>query len=128
MVPFADHGRGDGFDCWGLCRAALKATTGVDLPDYGNGYASVTDRQGIASAIRDGLAAEWQRVAQPKAGDLVIFNIRNRPGHVALMVGPSMFLHAPEPDENGKGGTSRIERIDSPMWAKRIEGFYRHVG
>ena len=126
-LPFADHGRGDGVDCWGLARAALKACAGIDLPDYGSGYASVTDRVGVAQSIRDGLADGWVRVERPRMYDLAIFNIAGRPGHVGLMVGPTMFLHAPEPDDDGNGGTSRVESVNSPMWAKRLEGFYRHV-
>lgn len=121
-VPFADHGRGQGVDCWGLARAALKACAGIELPDYGDGYADMADHDGIATSIRNGLAEGWQRVDDPRAFDLVIFNIAGQPRHVGLMVGPSKFLHAPE------DGTSRIERIDDRMWAKRIEGYYRHVG
>lgn len=121
-LPFADHGRAGGFDCWGLARAALKAATGVDLPDYGAGYEGMADHSGIAASIRDGLAVGWERVERPQAHDLVIFNIAGQPRHVGLMVGPNMFLHAPE------GSTSRIERVDDRMWAKRVEGFYRYVG
>lgn len=121
-VPFADHGRAGGFDCWGCARAALLACRGIALPDYGAGYADMADHYGIAASIRGGLAEGWARVLDPRAFDLVIFNICGQPRHVGLMVGPSKFLHAPE------GQTSRIERVDDRMWHKRIEGFYRYVG
>lgn len=119
-VPFADHGRAGGFDCWGLARAALLACRGIRLPDYGDGYRDCADHDGIAVAIREGLAEGWTRVEDPRAFDLVIFNIAGQPRHVGLMVGPTTFLHAPE------GQTSRIERVTDPMWRKRIEGFYRY--
>lgn len=120
-VPFVERGRGDGFDCWGLVREVLRACAGLDLPDYGKPY-RLEDHDTVASNIREGLAQGWQRVADPRAFDVVVFNISGQPRHVGVMVGPSKFLHAPE------GGTSRIERIDDRMWAKRVEGFYRHVG
>lgn len=98
------------------------ACRGIALPDYGGGYAGMSDHDGIATSIRSGLAEGWERVTDPQAFDLVIFNICGLPRHVGLMVGPRKFLHAPE------GQTSRIERVDDRMWNKRIEGFYRHVG
>ncbi|MGY3265794.1 NlpC/P60 family protein [Lysobacter sp. HA35] len=121
-LPFADHGRADGFDCWGGVRAVLSACLGLKLPDYGDGYSDCADHSGIACAIRDGLAADFVRVTDPRAFDLVIFNIAGQPRHVGVMVGPTSFLHWPE------DGTSRIERTDNRMWHKRIEGFYRHAG
>lgn len=120
-LPFADHGRDGGFDCWGLARAALAACQGVVLPDYGTGYADCADHDGIAASIRDGLAADFVRVTDPRAFDLVIFNIAGQPRHVGLMVDAARFLHAPE------GSSSRIERIDDRMWARRVEGFYRYA-
>lgn len=122
-IPFADHGRAaDGLDCWGLARAALKACAGIDLPDYGGGYSDVGDHAGVAASIREGLAQGWVRVDAPRLYDLVIFNIAGQPRHVGLMLGPTKFLHAPE------GQTSRIERVDDRMWARRVEGFYRYTG
>lgn len=120
-VPFADHGRDGGFDCWGLVRAALAACRGLTLPDYGGGYADCGDHEGIAVSIRQGLAADFVRVDRPQPFDLVIFNIAGQPRHVGLMLDDVRFLHAPE------GQTSRIERIDDRLWHKRIEGFYRYA-
>lgn len=120
-LPFADHGRAGGFDCWGLARAALLACRGIHLPDYGTGYADCADHDGIATSIREGLAADFQRVDRPEPYDLVIFNIAGEPRHVGLMVDPTRFLHAPE------GQTSRVEHVDERKWHKRIEGFYRYA-
>lgn len=120
-VPFADHGRAGGFDCWGLARAVLAACRGLRLPDYGEGYADCGDHDGIAVAIREGLAADFVRVAVPEPFDLVIFNIGGQPRHVGVVVDAGRFLHAPE------GQSSRIERLSDRMWARRVEGFYRHA-
>jgi cell wall-associated NlpC family hydrolase len=121
-LPFADHGRGDGHDCYGGVRAVLAACAGLHLPDYGDTYADCGDHDGIASGIRAGLAIGWQRVSDPRRFDVVVFNITGQPRHIGVMVGPSKFLHWPEK------GTSRIERLDDRMWHKRIEGVYRYVG
>lgn len=121
-LPFADHGRRNGFDCWGLVRHVLAAEQGLALPDYGKGYQDVGDHAGIRQSIIDGLAEQWQRVAEPALWGLVIFNIRGNPHHVGLVVGPNQFLHAPE------GQNSRIERLSDGLWARRIEGFYVYRG
>lgn len=121
-VPFADHGRAGGFDCWGGAREVLRACAGLSLPDYGSGYTDCADHEGIAVSIRNGLAEGWVRVDDPRLHDLVVFNICGKPRHVGVMVGPTKFLHWPE------NQTSRIERVDDRMWHKRIEGFYRYAG
>jgi cell wall-associated NlpC family hydrolase len=121
-VPFVDHGRGGGFDCYGGVREVLARCAGICLPDYGDTYADVGDHENIAAAFRAGLAVGWQRVSDPRRFDVVIFTIAGQPRHIGVMVGPSKFLHWPE------NGTSRIERLDDRMWHKRVEGVYRYVG
>jgi len=46
---------------------------------------------------------------------------------MGVMVDHRRFLHAAEPGHRQAGGTVRIEDVFSPMWARRVEGFYRHV-
>jgi hypothetical protein len=43
------------------------------------------------------------------------------------MASPTVFLHVPPPGRDGRQSLSCIERLDSPQWAKRIEGFYRYT-
>jgi len=64
----------------------------------------------------------WARVEQPAPFDIVVFNFLGAPGHVGVCMGSGEFLHVEE------GRTSRRERLGSPMWEARIEGFYRYVG
>lgn len=121
-LPFADHGRdATGADCWGGVRLVLRELCGLVLPDYGKGYAHTGDSDGIAVAIRDGLVADFQKVERPRPFDLVIFNIAGKPWHVGVVVSATQFLHWPE------GQSSRIERFTDRMWARRVEGYYRHV-
>lgn len=117
-LPFADHGREGGFDCWGLVRHVLRCERGLLLPDYGDRYARYDDPASVERAIDAGLHEQWQRVAQPQVGGLVIFRIAGLPRHVGLVVDTDRFLHMPSRE------TSCVERLSSPMWAKRIEGFY----
>jgi cell wall-associated NlpC family hydrolase len=60
----------------------------------------------------------WERRDDAAVGGLVIFRIAGHPWHVGLVVARDRFLHIPP------GETSCVERLSSPMWAKRIEGFY----
>jgi len=120
-LPYATHGRERaGIDCWGLVRLVLAEVFHAELPDYADRYADGNDWGAIGTAVRDGLADGWTRVEQPRAGDLLILSIAARPWHCGLMLGPLHFLHAP-PDT-----TTCIERLDSPRWARRIQGIYRH--
>lgn len=126
-LPFAEHGRGGGYDCWGLAREVLRACAGISLPDYGHTYKSVEDHDAIVVAIHDGLAEGWERVEDGRLYDVVIFNIAGKPTHIGVMLGPTTFLHCPEPSDSGAGGTSRIESIDSRLWRNRVEGIYRYT-
>lgn len=123
--PYADHGRGPSYDCWGLVRAVLAAEAGITLPDYADAYTAANDRLSVASAVELGLADGWKRVELQQAFDLLILRIMGRPWHCGLIVAPGLFLHVPPPDKQGRQMLSCIERLDSPHWSRRIEGIYR---
>lgn len=121
-IPYRTHGRDHGgVDCWGLIRLVMAEVFGQPLPDYGDTYRDGEDWAAIGDAIRAGLADGWQRTEQPRAGDLLILRIAMRPWHCGLMLNSLQFLHA-APDDS-----TVIERLDSPKWARRIEGIYRHA-
>jgi cell wall-associated NlpC family hydrolase len=120
-VPFAEHGRTRaGVDCWGLVRLVLAEQRGLELPDYGRGYDSTEDRAEVPAAIRSGLRDGWQSIPEPLPGALVIFNIWGVPMHCGVTIPGRRFLHAQ------KGVGVVVERLDSAMWIRRIEGFYRY--
>ena len=124
--PYADKGRGpDCFDCWGLVHAVYRDVYGLLLPDYADAYTSADDGDSVAAAVRTGLA-DWRQVERPAAGDLLILRILGRPWHCAVMVDSRRFLHVPPPGRDGRQTLSCVERIDAAIWARRIEGFYRH--
>lgn len=119
-LPYKDKGRGpDGWDCWGGVRMVLAEVFGTELPDYGDEYETAADRAAVAVAVEHGLADGWERIDRPEPGALLILRIAGRPWHCGLIVAPNLFLHwVPN-------ATSCIERLDSLMWTRRIEGIYR---
>jgi probable lipoprotein NlpC len=128
-IPYADKGRNrSGVDCWGLIRLALLETFGVVLPSYADDYTTADDGDSVSAAVGQGLADGWHRVEVPQCGDLIVLRIAGRPWHCALAVTPRLFLHAPSKDRAGRPILSCIDRLDSPMWARRISGIYRHIG
>lgn len=125
-LPYLDKGRTrTGCDCWGGVRMVLAEVFGLALPDYADAYTAADDSRSVASAVRAGLECGWRMVAQPRAGDLLILKIGGRPWHCAVMVTAERFLHWLPPSPRGVQSFSCIERLDSPRWARRIEGFYR---
>lgn len=67
-------------------------------------------------------APDWIKVEFPMPDDVVVFNRAGRPSHVGICLGSGDFLHVEE------GCKSRIDRLSSPLWKRRTEGFYRYKG
>lgn len=127
-LPYKDKGRGpDGWDCWGGVRMALQREFGLILPDYADAYTRAGDGASVAVAVASGLRDGWEHADSPREGDLLILRIAARPWHCALMVNAAMFLHWPPPSRSGVQQLSCIERLDSPTWARRIDGFWRYM-
>lgn len=125
-VPFMDLGRDwDCWDCWGMLCVFYHDVLGVTLPSYTEGYQdtgnSVESRQRLSSLIAANMGA-WRRVERPEPGNVVLLNIGGRLIHVGLALGEGRMLHTE------KKINTVIERLTSPMWARRVEGFYRHAG
>ncbi len=120
-LPFAAHGRTRaGVDCWGLVRLVLAEKRGLQLPDYGNGYADSEDRSSVPSAIRTGLRDGWHQLERPEPGALVVFVIGGLPMHCGVVVTSTRFMHVL------RGIDVALERLDAAAWVRRIDGFYRH--
>ena len=124
VVPFVGQGRGwDCWDCWGQIFVFHRDVLGVKLPSYTECYQdaghSVESRQRLSTLIKTNMGA-WRRVESPEPGDVVLLNIGGRPIHVGLAIGDGRMLHTE------RRINTVIERLASPMWARRIEGFYRY--
>lgn len=119
-APFGDRGRGpDTFDCYGLVRHALGLLGRPVPPDHLGAYTGAHDRRSVPQAFVSGLAQGWQRLDGPEPGAMVLLLIGGRPLHCGLVIDSDRFLHV----EEGKNAV--IERLDSPKWANRIEGYWR---
>lgn len=124
-VPFVDRGRDwSGWDCYGLLVVHRREIFGVELPLFDAGYETAgntrADREAIA-ALEPAARAAWRPVDRPEVDDILVLRCWGRPIHVGVMVGPDRFLHA----ERAIGTV--VERLASPVWAKRIEGAYRYA-
>lgn len=123
-IPYRLHGTTrEGLDCWGLPRLWYLEQYGIELPSFGDRYGrelDATERAHIAEVVR-GESPKWQTIRQghEQRGDLVLFRVAGEEAHLGIVVGAGRFLHArPNTD-------SCVERYDSPVWARRLAGFYR---
>ncbi|MCB1998298.1 MAG: C40 family peptidase [Burkholderiaceae bacterium] len=98
----------DGFDCSGFTRHVVSSVLGITLP-----------RRSAEQAQQAGLPPVARQALQP--GDLVFFNTLKRTfSHVGIYIGDGRFVHAPR-----SGQQVRVERMDTPYWAKRFDGARR---
>ena len=98
----------EGFDCSGFTRHVVSSVLGITLP-----------RRSAEQAQQAGLPPVARQALQP--GDLVFFNTLKRTfSHVGIYIGDGRFVHAPR-----SGQQVRVERMDTPYWAKRFDGARR---
>jgi cell wall-associated NlpC family hydrolase len=119
LVPYLDlqwgyRGEGGGVDCWMLVRRVARELFGREYPDYPVPY----------ERIGETFAAErvhWIKVDREhmEPGDVVLLTMSDEPFHAGIMVDRDRFLHIP------RDRWSRVERIDSFVWSRRADGFYR---
>lgn len=117
-IPFVDGGRDPltGFDCWGLVRY-IYHENGIDLPMY---PIDPKDRDGVHAEMMKVAASDWQEVAEPVPGDVVLLELVEAvANHVGVYLGDGDFIHA-------YGTSVVIDRLR--RWQSRIVGFYRLKG
>ena len=115
-LPYQPNG------CWHLVRKVYAEEFGIELPGYDDQVPAGTSRHDVAATIH-AAAVDWSPVVVEQEGDVVLFRILGAASHVGIVLGAKRFLHA-----FGTNKTSRVDSYRSPIWAPRIEGFYRHVG
>ena len=99
------HEPSTGFDCSGFVHYVYHQTFGLDLPFDAPGQFVRGE-----SVARD----------EMKTGDLVFFGNGKRILHVGIYLDNGRFIHSPSP-----GKHVRVDRLDSPYWAKRFAGAKR---
>lgn len=119
-IPFISGGEQTpetGFDCWGLVRHVFREQC-VSLPDY---RLCPDDDEGFFAQFR-AERGKWRRHEWPDAPAPSVAALRfpsvEFVSHVGVYVGGGRFLHTRE-----KTGAV-VERVESPAWFRRIEGFY----
>lgn len=119
-IPYADKGRGDAVDCWGLVCLVFRELCGIALPSLSDRYVTAEDRRAVAALI-EGELDPWQPIAAgcEQPFDCVLMREGRFVRHVGVVTQPGQVLHV------SRGGTSVIERYRSGLLASRVVGFYR---
>lgn len=122
-IPYADKGRGDAVDCWGLICRVFAEARGIALPSYSENYVTADDLQSIAVLIA-GELDPWQPVVagEEMPFDCVLMKECGLPRHIGVVTQPGLLLHVQ------RGETSLIERYRSGPLRFRVMGFYRYRG
>jgi len=121
-IPFKPHGRDrDGLDCWGLLRLIYYEELGIDLPSYIANYSSTEDQHELSRLIREEMGP-WFEIPMTKELplDAVLLRLKGEPMHLGIVARGGFMIHVM------KGINTCLERYWSPVWAKRIVGFFRH--
>ena len=121
-VTYSSKGRDwSSCDCWGLVRLYYAEVLGIKLPEYAVEYTDAEELDEVARLVVEG-RANWVRVSPPQVGDVVLQRLLSQPVHVGIFNGDGRMLHV------RRGTEACLERIDGPVWGRRVEGFYRYVG
>ena len=121
-IPFRNRGRErhDGLDCWGLVRLVLSEVFAKHLPSFDAEYESCANVRAVEMLVN--LKAPVLRarcVDDPELGDVVLLKLRGFACHVGVYVGDNCMLHI------RRGCNAVVEELSRPIWARRVEGFYR---
>jgi cell wall-associated NlpC family hydrolase len=118
-IPYKPKGRSwDGVDCLGLVGLFHKEVNGIDFPDWSMVYSDPNDFARSSQLISQEKSA-FIAIHTPRQGDIITLRFGQFICHLGLWIDGSTFLHSLE------GHDSAIERLDSPSWKHRINGFYR---
>jgi len=116
------------FDCYGLCHEEYTRL-GHDLPkflDYTQKYVEIITKNyssEIAENYIELVLKSFQKIDHPESYCLVLFNVsREYTTHIGVVLKDrKRFIHT------SQRKNCVIERLDNPLWQKKIEGFYRYV-
>ncbi len=108
-------------DCYGLCRLYSKNELGIELPKYM--YTSA-DNEAVAEvsikAAFCGIGDKWQKVDEPRHGDIIIFRIFGHEVHCGMALEGTQFLHSL------RGRMSCVEDWTHVNWSHRKTGVLRY--
>jgi len=122
-IPFKSCGRDySGLDCWGLLRLIYREMRGIQLSSYTNEYVDARFYDKVSDVVNAHIP-EWLLIERgmERPYDAVILRLRGLPIHIGMVVKPGLMIHV-----LAKVNTC-LERYNTPMWDKRIRGFYRYA-
>jgi len=122
-VPWDEKGSDGSFsgsNCYGLVRLIYQEEFGISLPKYeGVGYTKGIDKQELGCLYVREKSRWWEDIECPSCGDVVWLRVAGNPYHVGVMLSSDTFIHI----EEGCGPV--IEAINTPRWARRVNGYVR---
>jgi len=108
----------DGFDCITLVHQVAK-DNGVYIPNINHEAFNINNF--VPLMIIEKATGDWFNVErQPKVA--VVFKIAGMIRHIGFMIDNDRFIHIM------KDSNVSIEKLSSPHWNKRVEGFYKYKG
>jgi cell wall-associated NlpC family hydrolase len=107
-----------GVDCWQLVRLFYREQLGKEIPNYMAFYRATFDKVDAQSVLVNA-RGDWERVASPAYGDLLLFRSTGAPWHVGICLDGRLMLHADE------GTGSVIEPRDGVRFRDRLYGAFR---
>lgn len=121
-IPYADKGRGDRLDCWGLLVKVYREQLGIELPSYADSYVTAADRVALAALIA-GEMGPWRPIpaGEETTFDAVLMREGRFARHVGVVTEPGLLLHV-----SSDGICSAIERYRFGPLKNRVVGFFRH--
>ncbi len=113
--PFSYGGRGPGeYDCYGLCMEVYRRL-GRRLPEFG---AAVQPH--VIDAMIGEASQFFRKIDAPAPHCLVTFMVRPPyTSHIGVVLDDRIrFIHV------SRTIRTCIERMDSPLWQRRVTGYY----
>ena len=119
-IPYKYRGATkEGLDCIGLCQMIAQDN---DIIIGNINYDNIPlDLVSNVFDINMNNQAKYKEV-EPKEHALIVFRVMGKIQHIGYMISKDKFLHIME------GTRVSLESIYSPVWAKRIVGYYEYIG
>lgn len=107
----------EGFDCINLC-VQVARDRNVPMMNINHSHTNIHTYHYLFN-LRN--TNDFQRVSQQQ-DVLVVFRVAGEISHVGYMVTKDKFIHIMEDSK------VTIESVSSPMWEKRVVGYYKYLG
>jgi cell wall-associated NlpC family hydrolase len=96
-TPFAwgQSVKGVGCDCKGLVQGVARELGRKEAESFYATFSSYRPERPIPSALLvEGMAKVFKRVAEPKAGDVLLLKVHGAPAHLAIVLDNGRAVHA----------------------------------